>query len=77
MPQTHQLTYTCPKCSTTFSKPCVFASNSSEYDTIKKQLPTPFGEDSEKRMCFNQAECPNRNCDEKRHYPILIEGSLG
>ncbi len=77
MSQQHNLTYTCPKCGTTFSKPCIFAANEAEFNQIRSQLPTPFAEDPERKMCFNQAECPNEKCTEKRQYPVLVEGRLG
>ena len=77
MAQQHNLTYTCPKCETTFTKPCIFVSNESEYNQVKSQLARPFAEDPEKKMCFHQTKCPNESCDEKRQHPILVEGRLG
>lgn len=76
MAQVHNLTYTCPSCETTFTKECIFASNSEEYEKLRAQLSIPFAEDPERKMCFHQTPCPNSKCTEKRQYPVLIEGHL-
>lgn len=76
MAQIQKLTYECPKCGHAFTKDCIFAANKGEYERCKKQLSTPFLEDTGRNICLHQMECPNPDCSESRQYPVLIEGYI-